>query len=530
MNIFNHENGLIEWSDGELEIVEDIMIKESETLIMRNCTLRFAPTAGIVCQGKIDAENCQFVAINPAFDFGELVMQRTGWKGIADIGKRRSRFRKCTFIDGRGRPLAELKNHFISRYFSEFDDLEIIEGWSEYTQEDVLDGHMQTYGGALIVLNTSVEECEFVGCKVSGDGGAVVATFNVDIDHCRFERCSAVGDGGAIVMKGPSTLKSTMFVSCRAGGDGGGMLCDSAVRIERCHFKRCVARFGGGMSAYDNARIDDCAFIGCIATRSGGGISGEVSADRLMFKRCVSKRGGGADLDGGSSIENGLFFQCEAKADGGGLFLFTNGPSVVERCRFVRCHAGNTGGGARVRETVMRRCLWRHNTIRTDRVDDMSADHLYASGGTVIQESEFDGCRYEEEGVLQFVLFESTLLQSDYCEEHIDPNFPVLRSTIFPKTLDYFQITPMTFNNIQYMAISNGLPTIAIQQRGTRYADRILATLEPEEKNVEIWDSKKVLSDEENREVKRFIATNYHPLMDHYFSKTSSIELIKSIE
>lgn len=219
MNIVHYENGIREWSDGEADIIDDLWIMENETLVLRNCTLRFTPRAGIVCLGKIEAINCIFMPIDPNGGNGKWLFEKMGWKGVADIGKRRSTFEKCTFKGGRGRPLIELTDQYVGRYFDELNDLEILDGWSELDEKDIQEAYQETYGGALIALNTSIKECEFIGCKVSGNGGAVIATFNVDIDHCRFEHCRAGGDGGALVIKNHSTIKNTLFISCRAGDD-----------------------------------------------------------------------------------------------------------------------------------------------------------------------------------------------------------------------------------------------------------------------------------------------------------------------
>ena len=530
MTIIHHENNIREWSDGEMYITDEIHIEEHHTLILKNCTLKFSPMAGIFCLGKIEASNCNFVPIDPQCDKETWKFTIKGWKGIADIGKRHSLFVGCTFVGGRGRALNELKDHYISRYFGEIDDLEIVENWSEYNTDDISEGYEATYGGALITLNASIRACIFSKCRVRGDGGAIIATINVDIKSCYFERCRSGGDGGAVVMKSHGTLKDALFIACRAGDEGGAVLCDDTSTITRCHFKRCIARSGGGIATHAKARVHDCAFIRCIGTRGGGGVSGEVHAKRLVFNRCLSQTGGGAELDGASSIEEGVFFRCKATNDGGGLYTVSEEISLVERSRFIQCTARNTGGGARVRATIMRNCRWEKNSINTDHLDDISADHLYASGGSYIQSSEFEGSRYEKEGVLQFVLFESTMLQCNYDEANIDPNFPVLRSTIIPKPVDWFQHTNLAWNDINYMAISNGVPTIVIQQRRTRYADRVIATLEPDAKNVEIWDSKGVLSDEEKQEVRVFIARNYHPLMDHYFCRIGSRKLLDLVE
>jgi hypothetical protein len=391
---------VIEYKDIELTISEEINVAEDQTLVLNQCKLIFASGVGITSLGAIIATDCAF----------EPMDKKVGWKGIADIGKRRSSFHRCTFIGGRGRPLKELKDHYISRYFGEIDDLEIIEGWSGYEAEDVTKAYQGRDGGALITLNSSVKESVFEGCRVDHDGGAMIATFNVDIDLCRFQHCRAGVDGGALVMKSHGSLSNSLFLSCRAGDEGGGVLCDDTVTIKQCHFKKCVARSGGGIATHAKAQIYDCAFLACIATNSGGGLDGKITGNHLVFRHCHSGMGGGADLENGSFLTDSMFYRCHAKKDGGGVSSFVHEVSVIERCVFNQCSARGTGGGASVRATLMRDCLWKNNTAIPSKPDNASANHLYASGGSIIQSSHFEGHRNGENGVLPFVLFESTML------------------------------------------------------------------------------------------------------------------------
>ena len=49
---------IIEHSDNDLTINESWYIGEDEILLMRNCTLRFAPNTGIFCLGGLQQRSC----------------------------------------------------------------------------------------------------------------------------------------------------------------------------------------------------------------------------------------------------------------------------------------------------------------------------------------------------------------------------------------------------------------------------------------------------------------------------------------
>lgn len=411
----------IEHHNREFTIDKTWYIAEDETLVMHNCTLHFTPNTGIVCLGKMDIQDCTFKPLS----------HREGWKGIADIGKGHSQFIRCHFSGGRGRALLELKDHFIGRYFRDISDYEVVESWSDFTDDEREEAYSKTYGGALITLNSLIKECEFSDCRVEQDGGAIIATLNVDIEECTFLRCRAGMDGGALVMKEFGSLKKSLFVSCRAGNEGGGSFFESSsIRVEQCKFKKCVARNGGGACANERVRIESSLFVKCLSTRHGGGIFGAIYGDRLVFIRCVSRYGGGADLDDGSHLQDAVFYRCRAKGSGGGLSSFVTHHAGIERCRFIQCVAGETAGGARIRATKVQMCEFKNNIITTETPNELSSDHLYASGDSLIYQSIFIGNRLEQKNVPQFVLFESMMLESTYDEEHIDSKISFCKSRV----------------------------------------------------------------------------------------------------
>jgi hypothetical protein len=177
-------------------------------------------------------------------------------------------------------------------------------------------------------------------------------------------------------------------------------------------------------------RISNCHFIKCVSSRDGGGISGYVHGERLFFSRCRSRCGGGARLEDGSTLEYSLFYQCRAKEEAGGLFSFAIHRVEIEWCKFVQCIAGDTGGAARIRHTAMSRCFFKNNTIKSEKLDDLSADHIYTSGDSLIDRCTFEGCRFEKKRIPQMVLFESMMIDSKYSENHQHMKIPALRNRI----------------------------------------------------------------------------------------------------
>lgn len=395
--IVDTNTDVIQIIDTEYTVYEDLHIGKHQTLILKNATVRFASNAGIFSLGTIDAINCSFIPLD----------ENGGWKNIADIGKTQSQFENCYFSGGNGRALGELKDHFISRYFGVMDDMEIIDEWNDATEDDLARFYAIQYGGALITLNSFVHSCTFENCRVNGDGGAIVATSHVEIDACSFKKCYAKGDGGAIHVLEYTTIKKCRFDGCHSRGNGGAIQAETSTRVEESLFIGCYARNGGGMSMESQlSRITNCHFIKCVASSDGGGINGYVHGERLAFIRCRAKRGGGADLEDGSTLSDSLFYQCCAKDEAGGLQSFVIHRVEIEWCKFIQCKAANTGGAAKIRHTTMSQCLFKNNTIHKNNMDGMCADHLYDSGESLIDRCTFEGCRFEETKIPQFVSFE----------------------------------------------------------------------------------------------------------------------------
>lgn len=136
-------------------------------------------------------------------------------------------------------------------------------------------------------------------------------------------------------------------------------------------------------------------------------------------------------MDNGSSIEHSTFYRCRVKEAGGGLWSFVTEHALVQYCRFIKCSAGETGGGARIRATKIKRCDFKDNFITAETLDGLSANHLYASGNSLIDKSTFVGNRFEQKQIPQFVIFESIMLESTYDEEHLDRKISICRSRVY---------------------------------------------------------------------------------------------------
>ncbi len=294
----------IEYTDTELIITQELEITAQVILVLTRCKVLFASNTGITSLGVIMATDCSF----------EPLDERSGWKGIADIGKGRSSFNGCYFRGGRGRTLFEFKDQFVSRYFKEIDDIEITQNWSEFSLEEQQSVyHEGTYGGALVSLNASIVNSIFQECRATQEGGAVLATFNVDIEQCQFLRCRAGMDGGAVSVLSNGKIKNCYFESCRARDEGGAVILRGFSSIRGVFFKKCIARNGGAIASHAKSFIDECAFLRCIATHFGGGINGEIQGSRLLFYKCIANWSGAIHLVECSNITHSKTHRCIEK-------------------------------------------------------------------------------------------------------------------------------------------------------------------------------------------------------------------------
>jgi hypothetical protein len=509
---------ICEYSNRDFTIMNDLLVDEDEILILRNCTMWFAPEVGIFSTGKIIAENVRFLPI------------QKGWKGIADIGKEHSIFKQCHFIGGRGRTLNEFKEHYISRYFDEMNDLEITRFWRGYRDENCFKAYEEgTYGGVLITLNSRIEDCRFEDCRVTRDGGAILSTFRVSIEGCHFERCRAGKSGGAVCAKEYTIISKSKFISCRARQNGGGVSGIESAQVFSCHFFLCIASTGGGVYGAKGTMVNDSLFKKCIATYKGGGVSGSIQGERLIFNRCFSRNGGGASLEEATLLLNSTFYRCHANKEGGGLDLGAYKMALVEGCRFISNQAEINAAGASVRATTLRGCLWRNNKINPSKIECISADQLYATHNTLIDKGVFIGCRVEEFDIPTFLLFESIMYQSDYCEEHIDLESDVLMSTIVPKPLDGYHTTSMCLGDIQFHAVINDIVHAVVLPKNAAWSERITVELAEDETEVKFYGSMYLITKEEEKSIRQFVVQNYIPLKDHWESKTSSKQLFQAI-
>src|SRR5437868_14842282 len=97
--------------DKDTEVAEDIVVAKGDKLVIQpGVTLKFAPDAGIVCRGVIEAKGTQVRPIKfVPRDSGK------GWRNIALLapGSDGSAFSFCRFTGGHGRPVRfTLDPHF----------------------------------------------------------------------------------------------------------------------------------------------------------------------------------------------------------------------------------------------------------------------------------------------------------------------------------------------------------------------------------------------------------------------------------
>jgi hypothetical protein len=191
--------------DADAEYSEDVTVAADEKLVIRpGVTLRFAPDAGIVSEGAVEAvgtegEPIVFTAKDPA----------AGWANVYLKGPRTegSAFSWCTFSHGRGRQY-------------EFD---LRQGLAVVRVMPPSSGEGSGCGGALFLYMTGhvkIERCRFVRNRASWGGGAIScwrASSPQIILSC-FERNVAGEDAGAVhaVMKSHPTIAGNCFVANEA--------------------------------------------------------------------------------------------------------------------------------------------------------------------------------------------------------------------------------------------------------------------------------------------------------------------------
>lgn len=256
-------------------IEHTIFIPYDSQLIIEDCTVKIARNAHIICLGKFQASNVYFEPIEDAF----------GAIAIMSYNKE-SKISQCTFKKGCGIPL---------EYFQKlpiFWEIFPLEDWEYNNDEESRHTILETkIAGALICVDTKIDQCTFADCHSEDDGGSLYAISST-IRNSKFNNSYSKGDCGAICGKG-SDIIGCSFIDCTAD-DSGGALGRDDIRIKDCLFIRCHAKeSGGAIFGAEKGSIHYCKFINCRA-RSGGAIDDASDVSHCVFKNCSAERIGGA--------------------------------------------------------------------------------------------------------------------------------------------------------------------------------------------------------------------------------------------
>ena len=256
-------------------IEHTLFIPHDGQLIIKDCTIKIARDAHIICLGKFEASNVHFEPIEDAF----------GAIAIMSYNKE-SKISQCTFKKGCGIPLKHFQKLPI------FWEICSLEDWEYNDDEESRRTILETkIAGALICVDTKIDKCTFEDCQSEDDGGSLYA-ISSRIVNSKFSNSYSQGDCGAICGKS-SEIGECSFVDCKAD-DSGGAIGRENIEIYNCLFIRCHAKeSGGAIFGSEKGRIYDSKFINCTAL-SGGAIDGAGDVNHCMFKSCSAKKSGGA--------------------------------------------------------------------------------------------------------------------------------------------------------------------------------------------------------------------------------------------
>ncbi len=111
--------------------------------------------------------------------------------------------------------------------------------------------HVSTYyikPSVQYVSSITANNCNFVNCSVTGDGGALYGGISSNLNNCNFVNCSAAGDGGALGGGISSNLNNCNFVNCSALNNGG-VLSSNSISVTGSTFINNTAGGYGAVAA-----------------------------------------------------------------------------------------------------------------------------------------------------------------------------------------------------------------------------------------------------------------------------------------
>ena len=214
---------------------------------------------------------------------------------------------------------------------------------------------------ALTVTGLRFENC-------SADCGSCIyidtyGDLDADINNCQFVNCSSTGDGGAVCIKntgagkdgGKSSVSfyNTFATDCRSGGNGGFIYVnDSDVNV------------------YGNANT---VISGCSAENGGGGYMDRVNVVNgflLADNTATNGDGGGiCNTYNGATISNCRFYRNTCSDDGGAVYT---DEAIVKECKFFENECSGDGCGISTNDgdTQINNCTFTGSHTQEYEVDD----------------------------------------------------------------------------------------------------------------------------------------------------------------
>lgn len=245
--------------DADRVVEKDLLVAKGEKLVISpGVTLRFAPGAGIICRGVIEAIGTPGKRIRFSAESREK-----GWANIALVGPDSAGtvFSWCLFEFGCGRAIrTDSKGGF--------------DGFpGQRVEEDV-------QGGALFLAGTGA----------------------VSITHCCFQGNTAFWAGAMMCRDGSSpSISFCLFRNNSAGEDAGALQCanGSAPTVSASLFTGNSAKYGGALHCLNGSKpvITHCAIMGNKADDLGGAVAcwngSPLLAKNIITGNTAGGKGGG---------------------------------------------------------------------------------------------------------------------------------------------------------------------------------------------------------------------------------------------
>lgn len=193
-----------------------------------------------------------------------------------------------------------------------------------------------------------------------------------------------VGGAGAITVSDRVTFRNCLFRDLDAGeSTGGGIAANGNLRLEGCEFVNCLADAGGAIyhangriAMYDTV-IRACGQIGVLLRGNPGEPIESSVIERCTFEDCWAGNSGGMaalqvdDHHGGSVLCDTAFFRNLGAGNNGaaGMSGFPSTPMVVEGCVFAENSAPGPQGKGALRlfaSALVANCTFYANTSTQD--------------------------------------------------------------------------------------------------------------------------------------------------------------------